>query len=234
MPFPHATPEPWDGIGVVETTGTEAATLEEHVAALLRQQILGRQLRPGDRVITDRLARELGMSRIPVRQALQRLDGAGLIELRPHRGAIVAIPDEHPVPAMLELIEVRLRLEPWAAGLAAQHRSGRQLAALRRSVAAGRRAARDGDPAAAAGQHHAIVEAVVAASGNSALVESFRPLLNRTALLFAMLTDNGAEPVTDGWSHHAHVVDAIGSSDSDAAAAATRRHLRHIAKALRH
>ncbi|HUY45550.1 MAG TPA: GntR family transcriptional regulator [Streptosporangiaceae bacterium] len=64
--------------------------LKEEAATYLRDQILAGHLRPGDRIDQDRVAAELGISRLPVREALITLSGEGMIEMRPRRGAFVA------------------------------------------------------------------------------------------------------------------------------------------------
>lgn len=64
-------------------------TLHLKVANVLRKAILQGDLEPGERLIQEELATALGVSRMPVREALRKLEIEGLIELVPHRGAIV-------------------------------------------------------------------------------------------------------------------------------------------------
>lgn len=66
------------------------ATKEEYVYDVLRIAILNCELRPGTRLVMDRLSEELGTSPIPIRSALQRLQSEGLVEIIPHTGAAVA------------------------------------------------------------------------------------------------------------------------------------------------
>ena len=87
------------------------------LTARLRAAILAGRFRPGDRLVEATLARELGISRIPVREALRVLAGEGLVELRPRRGAVIA-PLSH--RAACEMIEVRASLEGLNARLAAR------------------------------------------------------------------------------------------------------------------
>ena len=63
--------------------------LAEDVAAHIRQEILAGRMRPGDRIDQDAIATQLGVSRLPVREALISLDQEGLIESIPRRGAYV-------------------------------------------------------------------------------------------------------------------------------------------------
>lgn len=65
-------------------------TLKHEVAQYIRDQILGGAIRPGARIDQDRVAADLGVSRLPVREALITLEAEGLIENVPRRGAFVA------------------------------------------------------------------------------------------------------------------------------------------------
>lgn len=82
----------------------------------LRAAILAGELRPGARLRTDALARQMATSRTPVREALMLLAREGLVEIEPRRGAVVRSFDH---ADLLDLYEVRLLLEPHAAQRAA-------------------------------------------------------------------------------------------------------------------
>jgi len=68
----------------------QPVTKEEYVYDVLRNAILDCELRPGARLVMDKLSEELGTSPIPIRGALQRLQSEGLVEITPHTGAAVA------------------------------------------------------------------------------------------------------------------------------------------------
>ncbi|MDU7523839.1 MAG: GntR family transcriptional regulator [Roseomonas mucosa] len=68
-------------------------TRTEHLAELLANRIVTGVLKPGQRLDEQLLAAEAGLSRTPVREALNRLAATGLVEIRPRRGAIVTCPD---------------------------------------------------------------------------------------------------------------------------------------------
>jgi DNA-binding GntR family transcriptional regulator len=90
-------------------------TLAEFAADELRERILSRQLPPGDWIRLDGLAQDLGMSPIPLREALRMLATEGLVVQIPHRGYVVA---RATVADLDETYRVRLLLEPLAVGLA--------------------------------------------------------------------------------------------------------------------
>ena len=127
------------GNGSRGTLGREHLSLSQRVAEELRRSILTNRRRPGDRLIEDRLSEELGVSRIPVREALRVLAGEGLVAVQPRRGASVA--DVSPEVAR-DLVEVRATLEGLNARLAARHHDPAIAQQLKRVLKEGNRAAR--------------------------------------------------------------------------------------------
>ncbi len=84
----------------------------------LRRMILSGELPPGSRLVEDRLAERLGVSRNPVREAIRVLSAEGFVEVLPRRGAVVASMGQAEVA---ELFDARMALETLAARLAAPH-----------------------------------------------------------------------------------------------------------------
>lgn len=86
----------------------------EQVTSRLREAITSGALRPGDRLLQAELAEQLGVSRMPVREALRRLEAEGLVELQPYRGALVAnlssveLQEIYEIRATLETLALRL------------------------------------------------------------------------------------------------------------------------------
>ncbi len=84
-------------------------TKEEYAYDVLRTAILRCELKPGEKVVVDTLSAQLGVSPIPIRAAMQRLQSEGLIEITPHTGAIVSElspSDFEPVSLLLEKLEI--------------------------------------------------------------------------------------------------------------------------------
>ena len=108
-------------------------TLQDLTTDGLRAAILGGHFGPGARLNHDALARQFGVSRMPVRQALRVLESEGLVEQRPHRAAVVVAlrPEE-----VTQIFEVRAMLEARAAELAAPNLTEADLARLRAFVEA--------------------------------------------------------------------------------------------------
>ncbi|WP_018467327.1 GntR family transcriptional regulator [Calidithermus timidus] len=91
------------------------ATSPDRVAQQLRERILGGQYPGGTTLRQEELAEEMGVSRMPVREALRQLAAEGLLVLQPHRGAVVA---ELSIAELEEIYEMRAVLEPLALRLA--------------------------------------------------------------------------------------------------------------------
>jgi DNA-binding GntR family transcriptional regulator len=85
-------------------------TTVELVTTAIRRRILSGELAPGEVLRQEALADELGVSRVPIREAITRLTGEGLLTNVPHKGAYVA---ELSVEEVQETFDIRLRLEPW-------------------------------------------------------------------------------------------------------------------------
>jgi len=92
--------------------------LVEQIASTLRQAIADGKLRPGTRLLEVQIAREMGTSRAPLREALLQLEREGLVVRQPNRGAFVADLNEEMVR---EVASLRAVLEGFAASLAVQH-----------------------------------------------------------------------------------------------------------------
>ena len=86
------------------------------VRDLLEEAILEGELKPGERLRAEALAQRFGTSRTPIREALLQLEGQGLVDVEPNRGAVVRAFDRED---LLDLYRVRALLEPAAAALAA-------------------------------------------------------------------------------------------------------------------
>jgi len=105
-----------------------AQSVSQQLSDYVRAAIAQGAIKPGQRLIEETLAQELGVSRTPVREALRRLEAEGLIEFEAQKGARVRPVS---VKELTELYELRILLEGHAARLAAKKITPRELAALR-------------------------------------------------------------------------------------------------------
>lgn len=207
--------------------GKTHRTLREVVADEIRAMIRSGELAPGQRLLEDALADQLGVSRNPVREALRALEQTGLVEVLPRRGAYVATLD----PAKAgELLELRAVLESFAAQLAAQRCTPEQLAEIRQWASAGREATAANDIVRAASAHRQFHLAIERAAANPFLPTAVEPLRAQTELVFSMLVDRRG---LIGWSEHEEILAAIEAGDPESAGRATRRHMNSVLDDLR-
>ncbi|MGW7203799.1 GntR family transcriptional regulator [Streptomyces sp. NPDC054837] len=194
------------------------APLRQAVYDALTELIINGSLKPGQHLVEADLAEHLGVSRQPIREALQRLHTAGWVDLRPSQGAFVHCPTAE---ECAQLLSVRAVLETHSARGAAQHATPADVARLRELQ-------RTGLTALAAGDARAIVEANAALhahithlSRNAVLAELI-PQVDRRVRWYYMPI---AKPRgTDAWSEHALIIEAIAGGDPDGAEELMRRH----------
>jgi len=114
-----ATPPAFSSIQVPDLVGV--------VEAQLQQAILSGRIAPGERIVEAELARQMGVSRAPVREAARRLESLGLLISRPRHGFAVRTVSPKQVN---DLYEVRIQLELLGASLACTHATDAELAQL--------------------------------------------------------------------------------------------------------
>ena len=142
--------------------------LRQSVHDALIDLIVGGELPPGQHMVETDLARQLGVSRQPIREALHRMETEGWVDLRPSQGAFVHVPTGSEVD---ELLDVRALLEAETARLAARAATGAQVARLREICAAGQEAAGQDDLSRAAEANDSFHAEIALAAGNSVLAE---------------------------------------------------------------
>lgn len=204
-------------------------SLANPIADRLRRDILRGHLRPGAPIKERDTAEAMGVSRTPMREAIRILAKEGLVELRPARSPIVALPD---VTALSEQAEVLIALEKLAARLACGNAKDRDLEEIGRIVA---RMAAEFDSVDALDMFEIDMSfhgAIAAASGNGALSDTHRGFQERlwhARFLSARKRRNRDRVVSD----HTRILDALRARDADAAETAIDRHLRRLAEDIR-
>ena len=174
--------------------------------------------KPGDRLVESDLAEQFGVSRTPIREALQRLETQSLLA-RDGRSLIVASLDHN---QMAELYVVRRELEGLAARLAARHATAEEVQVLRDMVEDD--LALINDPAALARANRRFHTQIHLASHNRYLVQQL-DLVHRSMALMATtsLAVEGRGQIA--LSEHEAIVAAIAAHDEDAAYAALKEHI---------
>jgi DNA-binding GntR family transcriptional regulator len=195
-------------------------TLSDKVETVLRTQIVSGERLPGVRLNEVEIAAELGVSRGPVREAMQRLARDGLVRIESHRGAFVRSLDAGEVRA---LFEVRASLECQAAALAAE-RAGTDEVQTLRTLLASSRGVVEGESVPHYPERLDLHEQIVRCSRNQALTR-YLQLVNQELKLVRARSGFLAARAPQALDEHERVVEAIAVRDPDAAVAAMTTHM---------
>ena len=197
---------------------TDAASPPKDAYALILEAIDSHVYRPGDRLVENELAERFGVSRTPIREALQRLETQSLLT-RDGRSLIVASLDHNQIS---ELYTVRAELEGLAARLAARQATPEEVQVLQQMLATDRRLT--DDPQALARANRRFHKQIHLASHNRFLVQQL-DLVYRSMALLARSSIEAEGRGPDTLDEHEAIVAAIADGDGDAADAALRHHL---------
>ncbi len=191
------------------------------VFELLRDSILDNELKPGQRIVIDDLVRRLGVSAIPIREALSQLAAEGLVELVPHVGARVArrpSPDE-----LTEILAVRHHVEEMVVDLAAKKITLEEIAHLRQTLGAMEEGADTIGRTQWYRLHRDFHYTIYAASRNVTLAEVCSDLFNRSARGRVDPQILREMHPTENRQHHL-LIDALEKGDIEAAKRVVREH----------
>lgn len=169
---------------MVSIAAIETTTVADKVRASLRDQIIQGELRPGDRVVQNLIAEQLGVSRIPVREAIHALISEGLLSMEPHHGAVVT-----PVSLDManEVFGLRAVIEPRLLRLAADKIDESALLTARKQlVVMKRKSKKTKDFSAWAASHWAFHTALYEPSGQTLTLEIVRRLMQHSERFIAL------------------------------------------------
>ena len=207
-------------------SGPEALTrsvLADQVKERLLEAILDGSYPPDSRIVETAVAKELGTSQAPVREALRGLEALGIVEITPFRGARVRRLDPE---ELLEAYVVRSAIEVLGARLGMARITDDDVVALLDIGKRMQRAADDGDRRAVATIDASLHERIIQLSGNTTLLRVWRSLepFSRT---YITLVGPGSDPQ---WTAHLHdpMLAAIRDRDGDALVKAIERHFDEV------
>ena len=202
------------------------ATLSDRVFAELRAGILSGRFRPGERLVEEKLSPEYGVSRVPMREAIKRLQAEGLATAAEDgRGVMVT---QLSPEAVEELVEARAVLEGLNARFAARHRDAAVVQRLREVLARGNLATTSASAAELAALNGEFHDLLARAGATRVLPDLIRPLRERTNLVFRL---NSTERAEEDWREHAMILAAVVDGDEELAALLAARHERRAARA---
>lgn len=189
--------------------------------AVLEDDIATGRIAPGARLDEATLAERFGVSRTPIREALQQLAATGLVELRPYRGAVVSSPDPR---RLMEMFEVMAELEAMCGRLSARRLTAETQQQLEETLKACARAAEAGNPDTYYFENERFHRALYGASANAFLAEQAL-LLHKRLAPFRRLQLRVRNRMASSQREHSAIVAAIVAGDETAAADLLRAHV---------
>lgn len=195
--------------------------LRERVYEALLELITTRALQPGQHLVESELAGHLGVSRQPVREALQRLNTEGWVDLRPAQGAFVHEPTEEEAD---QLLTVRTLLEAEAARLAAAHADSAGITVLEELCAEGEAAVAAEDVDRAVALNAAFHAKVMELAGNTVLAGLAAQVDRRVRWYY---TPVARQRGRQSWREHRELITAIAARDEARATRLMREHTEH-------
>ncbi|MER5760501.1 GntR family transcriptional regulator [Streptomyces sp. NPDC002082] len=197
---------------------TRPAPLRQAVYEALTELIVSGSLKPGQHLVEAELAEYLGVSRQPVREALQRLQTDGWVDLRPAQGAFVHSPtDEEAV----QLLSVRAVLETYSARLAAENAKPEDVEGLRELQREGVEALAQGDVARLVAANTALHTAITSMGGNAVLAELISVVSQKVRWYYAPIAQPRGK---EAWNEHSQLIKAIAAGDGDRASEVMQKH----------
>jgi DNA-binding GntR family transcriptional regulator len=216
-----------DDLAPSPRTRAVAETRSDALRRQLADEIITGQLCPGERLDERELAARFGLSRTPVREALRQLAAIGLAELRPHRGVIVARPDDN---HLAESFELMADLESLCTRYAAIRMSATERRALEARHLSSGELVRRGDRERYAAHNIELHELIYRGSHNRALEETAQAVRRRLAPYrrgqFAVLGR-----LALSFAEHDRVISAIVRGDAASAGAAMHAHVATVSVA---
>jgi DNA-binding GntR family transcriptional regulator len=198
--------------------------LRDRVYEALLELITTRALQPGQHLVESELAGHLGVSRQPVREALQRLNTDGWVDLRPAQGAFVHEPTEAEAD---QLLTVRTLLEAEAARLAAANANAPAIAVLEELCAEGERAVAADDVDAAVAMNARLHAKIMELAGNTVLAELAGQVDRRVRWYYTPVARQRGQ---QSWIEHRELIAAIADHDKQRATEIMRAHTEHTRK----
>jgi len=223
IPATLAAPEapPFDDAPVRRLAPVQPRTMVEQAAEAVVTAAARGAFLPGDRLVEAEIARDLGISRVPVREALRLLESQGIVVSIPYKGMrLMQVTNQ----GVAELTRVRSALETLAVREIVARGGGEPIVAgARRAAAAYEAALGSGDRAALVVADIALHGEICRASGNAVLHAIWLGLARQLAVIWGL--GHGVRPGAVVVAEHKALLDQLVRGDAAAAQAALERHL---------
>lgn len=194
--------------------------ISEDLVVYIKQQILNGDLNPGDRIVETKLARELGISQTPVREALRQLQGEGVVSILPNKGPIVRTLD---IQDAYEIYSIRSMLEGLAIRLATQISTDQEFMELEQFYNQMKTKLTDDSVAYLLHDSSHIHETIINMSRHSRLISMYKSISFQISLINRLV---GAKSTKQKEiDEHLELIEALKRKDPDHAEETMRRHI---------
>jgi DNA-binding GntR family transcriptional regulator len=200
----------------------QRSSLSKQVSEHLFQLMIHGVLKPGDKVNELALAKSLGVSRNPIREAIRKLEQKGILVTEPGRGAFVRELNDKDIN---EIGELRLLVETTALRRSLKKINQQVVEELRHIVAEMERAAQDGLAERLVEFDFDFHAKIVSLAGNSRFDRVFRDVFDEMRVVVALL-DLQSDPIRNGARDHIPILEAIEARDVRTATRALEAHIR--------
>lgn len=206
----------------------ESPNLRQRVYEILKRAIIFQEIGPGQKIDEEGVAKQLGVSRTPIRESLCRLENEGIVKIIPRRGAFVV---RHSKESIIEILLVREVLEGFAARLAVDHideRAIEEMRSLFRDFSEANIRDRSKDYAQADLKFHTLI---VKKSQNSWLM-SIMNILNDHIQMLRLRTVALEGRPEHSLLEHRKIIEALEKGNSSLAESLMRRHIQNVRKSV--
>ncbi|WP_431949850.1 GntR family transcriptional regulator [Actinacidiphila sp. bgisy167] len=194
------------------------APLRQAVYDALIELVISGSLTPGQHLVEAELAEHLDVSRQPVREALQRLQTDGWVDLRPAQGAFVHSPTEEEAA---QLLGVRSVLETYSARLAAENAKPEDVDRLWELQEEGEAALAAGEVERLVAANTALHSCITSIAANAVLAELISQVSRKVRWYYTPIAKPRGK---DAWKEHAQLIRAIAKGDAERAGEIMRKH----------
>jgi DNA-binding GntR family transcriptional regulator len=194
--------------------------ISHDLVEFFKQQILNGELNPGDRIVETKVARELGISQTPVREAIRQLSGEGVVTIALNKGPIVRTLDKSDV---FEIYSLRAVIEGLAIRIATQIASDEAIADLEASFEKMKEKLHDESIETLLADSLYIHQSIIKLSNHYRLIHTYESISFQIALVNRILGRESTK--AKEVEQHLELVDALKQRDPDHAEKVMRRHI---------
>lgn len=206
--------------GVEDAPFLHRQSLSQEVADLIKKQMVEGDLKPGDRIVESKLARDLGLSQTPIREAIRLLAGEGIVKIVSNKGPVIQTLSMDDV---FEIYSIRAMIEGLAMRMATQVASEDEIKSIERIYERMERRLRDETVTSLLRDSGHLHASIVALSKHSRLISTYKSISFQ--ILFVNKILGSISTKQKEFDQHKELIDALNSRDPDSAEQIMRAHI---------